>query len=403
MKRLRILSIMMLCLLLQLHIQARQESVSAVDSTDRMRSDYITASLLVVTPSSEVYSMFGHCALRLQCPTHQMDYCFTFETSTDSEGLLHFFYGKSKGGFAAAPTDRYLDYYRQEGRAVTQYLLNLTPEEKLRLWQAADQEIARGYCYHYDYLHTQCASMVVSLITSVLPGPVSYLSCPAQLQGSFRDQMLTESAAYPWSRFFWQTIMGPEGDDTEPLVQKLTPRLLPVVWQHIAVGDQPRQLTTGDGQQLVTPPVVQTETCWLTPTRACTLLLFIIIAITFGQYRLGWQRLPHITDLTLLVFHTLVGILITGLVLFSTLEATQWNWYLPVFNPLPFIVWLIKPDWLTWISGCLLAVILLTILLTPLIPQLDWPQALLMGSLAVHLATRIKINNIVINKKNKRL
>ncbi len=399
MRELRILCLVLFSLLSHGGIQAEQQNVSTVDSTVRMRHDYITASLLVVSPSSEVYSMFGHCALRLQCPTHHMDYCFTFESSTDTEGALQFLRGKSAGGFVAAPTTNYLDYYRQEGRSVTQHTLLLTPEEKLRLWQAADQEIARGFCYHYDYMHTQCASMVVSLITSVLPTSVAYPTYPDQLQGSFRDQMLTESAPYPWSRFFWQSIMGPEGDETEPFEQKLTPRLLPIVWQQTTIADQSRPLIKGQGQPLVAP-AAEKETCWFTPARACTILFIIVILLTIGQYRFGWHRLPLAIDLTLLTFHTLVSIFITALVFFSTLEATQWNWYLPVFNPLPLVLWIIKPAWLSWISGCLLAVMLLTVVLTPLIPQLDWPQALLMGSLAVRLITRI--NNNTISQKLKK-
>ena len=223
--------------------RAASEAAAAPDSLEQLKPDYITASLLVVSPAAEPYSLFGHCALRLQCPDHKMDYCFTFETPTDAKGLYDFFRGKAMGGFAAAPTPAYLEYYRNAGRGVAQHQLNLTPKEKLMLWQHADKEIVRGGCYRYNYLHTQCASMVIDLITSVLPSPVGYRQLPAQTNGSFRDQMLTESAPYPWSRFFWQTIMGPAGDEMGPIEHKLTPHTLPEVWRQATLTDDNRHIT----------------------------------------------------------------------------------------------------------------------------------------------------------------
>ncbi len=388
MLRLRLHIWLTICLLFPLSVEG--QTVSAVDTAAMQRDDYIAASLLVVSPAAEVYSLFGHCALRLHCPSKDMDYCFTFETSTESMGLLNFFRGKAKGGYSAVPTSAYMDYYRQQGRSVTAYALNLTPAEKLNLWQQADREIALGFTYHYDYMRTQCASMLITLVSSVLPTPVSYRELPAQLAGSFRDQMLTESVPYPWSRFFWQTIMGPAGDDTEPLVQKTTPRLLPQLWQHTTLGSEERPLITASSQPQLLVTATPVDSTWLTPMRACTLLFIVVLLLTLCQFKGHCLWMACATDWLFLVFHVIVAIALTLLVLFSSLEATQWNCYLPVFNPLPEVLCLIRPTWLPWISRCLLVVILLTLLLTPFIPQLDWPQALLMATLGVRLTPRLK-------------
>lgn len=389
MKSLRTHLWLTLCLLFP--FTAGGQTVSAVDTTAMMRSDYITASLLIVDPAEEIYSLFGHCALRLNCPSKKMDYCFTFETSTDTKGLVNFFRGKARGGFVAAPTAGYMEYYRPTGRGITEYTLNLTPAEKLTLWRNVDQAIAQGFSYRYDYMHTQCTSMMVYLVSGALSAPVTYHQLPSQLEGSFRDQMLAESAAYPWSRFFWQTVMGPEGDSTEPLEQKITPRILPTAWQKATVGSGPRTLTEDNGQRLTeadgTPSSLLS---WLTPSLACTLFIIIAIILTAGQLKQGWRRLPLAFDGLLLAIHLLLAIGLTALVLFSELEATQWNWYVLVFNPLPEMAWLVRPAWLTWLCRCVLAVIVLTWVLTPFIAQLDLPHALLMGSMAVRLSPRIK-------------
>lgn len=373
--------------------RAASEAAAASDSLEQLKPDYITASLLVVSPAAEPYSLFGHCALRLQCPDHKMDYCFTFETPTDAKGLYDFFRGKAMGGFAAAPTPAYLEYYRNAGRGVAQHQLNLTPKEKLMLWQHADKEIVRGGCYRYNYLHTQCASMVIDLITSVLPSPVGYRQLPAQTNGSFRDQMLTESAPYPWSRFFWQTIMGPAGDETGPFEHKLTPSTLPEVWRQATLSSDNRHIISGDSETLTTTASVSSASIWtrlLTPTVVFSLLLILVVVITFGQWKWGWRRLPLFTDYLLLAIYIILALGLTALVLLSDLEATQWNWYLLVFNPLPLLLWAVRRKWLPVICAALLVAILSLLVLTPIVAQLDLPHALLMATFGIRTASSYK-------------
>ena len=371
---------------------AAAENSAAPDTLEQLKPDYIIASLLVVSPSAEPYSLFGHCALRLQCPDHDMDYSFTFETSTDTKGLFDFFRGKAMGGFAAAPTPAYLEYYSNAGRSVVQHQLNLTPEEKLMLWQQADKEIVRGNCYRYNYLHTQCASTIIDLITSVLPAPVDYQQLPAQTKGSFRDQMLVESEPYPWSRFFWQTIMGPAGDELFPLEHKLTPRTLAEAWQQATVGDDHRHLIShtavcNDVDAADVTPSVTATSPLSHPSFLFTLLLIVVVIVTAAQCCFGWRRLPRVTDCLLTVIYTLLALFLMYLVLFSDLEATQWNWYLLAFNPIPLLLWALRPKWLPYICFGLIMAIIILLLLTPFIPQLDVPHALFMAIFGIRSAS----------------
>ena len=47
-------------------------------------SNFVTASLLVAEPLHALYSVFGHATLRMECPTHNLDYVFTFERTPTS-------------------------------------------------------------------------------------------------------------------------------------------------------------------------------------------------------------------------------------------------------------------------------------------------------------------------------
>ena len=37
-------------------------------------SNFVKASILLVSPGNSVYSVCGHAALRMECPMHQLDY-----------------------------------------------------------------------------------------------------------------------------------------------------------------------------------------------------------------------------------------------------------------------------------------------------------------------------------------
>ena len=72
-------------------------------------SNFVTASLLIVTPSNSFYSVFGHAALRMQCPAYHLDYVFTFESDPNVSGFMTFFMGKSKASFVSVPSGVFLD------------------------------------------------------------------------------------------------------------------------------------------------------------------------------------------------------------------------------------------------------------------------------------------------------
>ena len=362
-------------LLFPLLTWGEEHTIVAADTVAWQRDDYVKASLLIAEPSAEVYSLFGHCALRLQCPSQQMDYCFTFETSTDTKGILRFLRGDAKGGFMAAPTEDFFAAYQEAGRSVAQYELNLTPSEKLRLWKAVDDELAAGFNRHYDYLHTHCTSMIVALVQQASREPIIYNNLPEQLRGSFRHVLLTTSR-YPWSTFFWQTVMGPAADATEPLEHKLVPVLLPEVWQRAGV--------IKDTEIPHSSFRAKRDSSFFILYSS---FLLLVLCITMGQLFAGWNRLPRLLDFTLVAVHTLTAIFLSWLVLFSRLEATQWNWYLLAFNPLPQLAGVISRRWDT-VCQCTLCTLLAVLLLTPFIPQLDLPHALLIGGFAVRLAAR---------------
>ena len=375
-----------------------QAGTVIVDSSAQMRNEYIQASLLVAEAAGETQSIFGHCALRLQCPSQQMDCCFRFEPFVGANSTASFLSGKTMAGFQASQTSLYLSGFAKKGLGVKEYVLRLTPAEKLALWKCADEEIAKGYCRHDDVMRMQGASKVVSLVTRALSTRVVYANVADYPDTSYRNMMLEACESYPWNAFFWQTVMGGKADETQPLTHRLTPQLLPLVWQKATVGNSKRHLIEGQGRVLTESTVtIGFFNRWLTPVVLFTLLLLVVIGLTVAERRLN-RRLPaRVVDVVLLALHTFLGIALLCLVLCSRMETAHWNVYLVAFNPLPQFLWLTLPNYRLWIFRAMLVVLLLFIAMTPFVPQLDAAHALLVACIAVRLFQKT-VNSKKVNK-----
>lgn len=148
--------------------EAVAEQQTETDSIDRYAPDFLTVSLLVADPSDVLYSCSGHCALRLECPTFDLDYVYSYEGESVRDKVVQFFLGNLKMGLFATPTDESLEEFREAKRGVKQYRLNLPPVAKLRLWELMDNMLEQGNDLPYDYIERGCALSTSRFIREAL-------------------------------------------------------------------------------------------------------------------------------------------------------------------------------------------------------------------------------------------
>ena len=90
-------------------------------------SNYIKACILIISSTNEIHSVFGHVAFRMECPLHQLDYVFTFESDSETNNFLTFFGGKAKAAFVAVPTIQFLTDIKNEGRVAAGMAAQVLP------------------------------------------------------------------------------------------------------------------------------------------------------------------------------------------------------------------------------------------------------------------------------------
>lgn len=326
------------------------QNIHAEDNRN-LPEDFVTASIVITDPGKVLYSKAGHAFLRMQCPTHNLDFCFSYESEDVQEKVLSFLAGKLKMGMTAIPTTEYLKAYKEEQRGVYQYNLNLPIRVKQNLWRILDQEVEKGMDLPYNYLERGCAISVLHTIDQALgTEQIDYGQWPENINRLNRRELLARQLDHaPWTRSVVNVLTnGSANDDTENPEKLVTPRDLVEQLQHASVNGRP--LLSSEPIMLVPHTREADGPGCFTPTLLAIILL--VITITCALLRRGeW-------DYVLLTIQTLFGLVNVYLVCFSSLCGTEWSWLIIPFNPLPLLLWKWRQKWMPIYATIIIAWIL---------------------------------------------
>lgn len=358
-------------------------------------SNFVKASLMVVSPGNNIYSALGHCAIRLECPIHELDYCFSFGTNNvTGSDFVKFFTGELKAGFVAIPSKEFIAEYSREGREVKQTELNLTLHEQQRLWEMLDKGMVEGDYRKFNYLQNNCASMSMYVIEwCLIDEQISYGKWPAAMQLNNGDCSRFHSRFRPWLNFINITLLGTQADGFIPQQERISPELINEVLAAARIvpndsASAARPVFKSATQQIL-PLTKPVKTSPFTPMVVFGILLALVVAITLLEWLAGWRRLARVTDVVLLVCQTLVGMAMLYICLGACMFGLNWNWYLVVFNPLPLILWLLlhKRQFYNRVYLVYTIILLAFVAMTPLVSQLDIEHQLITLTFALRCAS----------------
>ena len=291
---------------------------------DRNAPDFVKASVLAVGPGEELFSCVGHAAVRLVCPAHELDYCFSYESEKVSDRLGAFFAGGLKMGMFATKTAEFLDEYREDGRGVKEYPLELPPAAKTRLWKILDDLAMKGAELPYDYIKRGCAKSVHDAIKSAIGADVEESPLPLTQREVFRGEL---KAAYPWNLFFLNAIVGVE---TDTFAEVVTPKNL-LGWLRLAMVDG-KPIVAGEGRELL-PRTLPDGASVFTPMSASVALLALVVGFAVLRRTGRGVFAAEIFFRLMLACQFAAGVFFVYLMTASKLPTAAWNWLVVPFNP----------------------------------------------------------------------
>lgn len=369
-------------------------------------NDSIRLSLLTCAPGEEIYSLFGHTAIRYENPSQGIDVVFNYGLFSFSESnfILHFSLGETNSQLGVTDFTRFAREYAFFGRSVWEQPLNLTHEEKTELIRLLQENYRpENRIYHYNVFYDNCATRPRDKIEECIVGKVIYPAEPQDGSRSYRDIVHQYCKGHPWARFGIDLCIGSEAD--RPITQRqmmFAPFYLMDAFADAQIVDgSTRRPLVESGKLLInaTPPPAQSY--WLPTPLQCALLLFILTA---GVTIYSIRRRTGLWGIDLFLFGTagIAGCILAFLALFSQHPTVDSNFLLIVFHPghilfLPYIIHCDRKGKKCWYLIANLMVLTLFIAFSSFIPQrFDFAVV----PLALCLLTR-SANNLIVTSKKK--
>lgn len=311
-------------------------SAQTAQVPEQVDSNFVIASIIIADPGDVLYSTVGHVGIHMQCPEHNLDYVFSYESEDARSKVLRFLSGKLRMGLAAIPYQEYLDMFRPQGRGVKEYTLYLPIEVKRNLWRVLDNHLMEGMDLPFDYMKRGCANSTLKLLMEGMDTlKISFGEWPQKFNMTRRELTEIQMKNVPWTWCFMNLICNGQIDAPCSKIDKvIMPADLIEVLKDATVKGKPlmqkEPATLLPGNHIVKP-------CLFTPFVLSILVL--LLTILCAVYKSG------IMDYTLLAVQTILGLITIYLVFFSTLPCTEWSWLIIPFNPLPLIFWKWRQKW----------------------------------------------------------
>lgn len=318
-------------------VQARAADGGDAAAGQAGRMDSVEISLITCSPHEEIYSLYGHTALRLHDLKTGEDWAFNYGVFNYHQPffVLRFVFGRTDYELGVAPFPEFCKFYRRWGSQVSELVLSLTPEEKRRVIAALDTNyLPQNRVYRYNFFFDNCATRPRDLIERNLSGRIDY---PAR-QGdgpSFRAMIHEHTVLHPWAALGNDLLLGVRADQpTTQREQHFLPERLEADFMeaHIVARDGSRRPLVSE-RRIVVPhgfQVVEREFP-LSPLACAVVLLLLSLAV----FAVEWRRHRTLVwwDALLMSATGLAGCVIV-VMFFSEHPATSSNLQVLLLNPI---------------------------------------------------------------------
>jgi hypothetical protein len=326
---------------------------SKLHSQQVIVSDSAVVSLITCSPGEEVYSKFGHTAIRVKDKTKNIDVVFNYGIfSFETE---HFYYKFIKGEtdyqLGIYETSFFLPEYAARNSMVWEQVLNLTSSEKKNLVATLLENYEpRNRVYRYNFVFDNCSTRPRDKITSSVNGYVRYRKTNDGT--TFRRWVGSYVGTDTWLKFGIDLVFGMDADAVASQKNsQFLPEVLMSDFQEaeiVSLDGKVRKLVEKSATVLVDKNNVDTTSSFfdflLKPLTASLFLLVLGILITLLDIK--YRKHNKVFDSIILFVTGIAGVIAFYLMVFSTHPLVTANLNILWINPLnlivAFLIW-VKP------------------------------------------------------------
>lgn len=312
--------------------------------------DSIRFSLLTCGAGEEIYSLFGHTAIRYENFTRGIDAVFNYGifSFNTPNFILRFTLGETDYQLGVTSYKQFAYEYTWTGRDVWQQTLNLNAEEKKKLLALLEENyLPQNRIYRYNFFYDNCATRPRDQIERAVQGTLEYADDMTSFQTgiSFRDIVHQYTIGHSWARFGIDLCLGSQADkDISRRQMMFAPFYLKDFLAKAQLKNaqgMERPLVSSEDHIIQSPQQTSTEETPSPLQTAFLLFTIVTIATAYGIYR---RKSLWLLDLLLFLAAGVAGCILAFLASFSQHPAVSPNYLLFLFHPLHLLClpWMIK-------------------------------------------------------------
>ncbi len=388
-------------------------SLLALSSSAHKITPNAQFSLLTCTPGPDLYSLFGHSAIRYQdsISGKWVDVVYNYGTFVfDDDFYVKFARGKLDYVLSLENFANFQIEYIQTGRGIFEQVLNLSTEQKQKLFDLLQENAQpENRTYRYDFFYDNCSSRIRDMmIRATADGVKDALGYRAPDTSALRMMNRIEfSYVYPdkrtyrqaiqkylnfqpWSDFGIDLALGMPCDrEIQKMGFMFLPDSLMKDFHYASIGDVP---VASPDQELMPQEYEPSVDVFFTPIVVMMMVLVLHILLSFIFWRKGVSLV--LTDRILFFVIGMLGLLVVFLWFFTDHQATKWNlnllWANPLYLILAFLpIKVIHGKFRKWIS------FFLVILTATLVFWFVLPQRMHLAAIPLTLALILSMIKIL--------
>lgn len=299
--------------------------------------DSVEISLLTCGPRPDVYSLYGHTALRYHDKSSGTDLAVNYGMFSFGKPffVLRFVFGLTDYEMGIEYFSDFVAHYAATGCGIRQQTLNLTASEKAAIAEAIGENYEpQNRVYRYNYFYDNCTTRARNIILSHTHATVDYPNKDSRGGISFREMIHQYNETHRWARFGNDLLLGVKADlPTTHDQQQFLPENLSADFSRAVLksADGNRKLVSSESWVLPRTSDVGSDSFPLSPTACLGLFAIVVLAVTVVE-RVK-QANYWLADAVIMTADGLCGLILLAMV-FSQHPTVSLNFQILLLNPL---------------------------------------------------------------------
>lgn len=329
--------------------------ISTSFSQNIQLSDATEISVFTCGRGEELYSTFGHTAIRIKDPSNQLDLVYNygaFDFRVDNF-YMKFLKGDLQYFMNVNSYEEFIYEYQYDKREVTEQILDFSLIQKQTLFDKLTSDYASDKKYYtYKFINRNCTTMVVEKINETIGNPLIQKTDDKTI--SYRTVLYPYFENYFWYKFGINIVFGAK---TDAKAEKL---FLPIELLNsldkAKINDKPfvnKKIKIVNGNE------IQSTFSFF---NSIYLILVVLLAMILVNKNVVFK--------VYLFFVGLVGLFLCLVGLYSQHQEVLWNYNAILFNPLYLLAPFLNRKWLnrTMLTcGALLLIYIVVLITKPFI------------------------------------